>query len=233
MLIVVGSRHDQGANAIVQQWERWDAALLSCEDLSTPGWRYNSEDRESSRAVVSGRIVREQAIRGVLVRRPCVLPQELMHLAAPDREFVAAEMTAFLVAWLNRLPCRVLNRPRGSALCGPGWRPQQWVMAAANAGLQPAVTRWDIPQRTKTDPSREPYPQREFVVVGRRCFGHAGKSEAANVRRLAAAAGVSLLGVWLSGVEGGTEFVAATPMPSLSDPAIADTVAKYLLSTAA
>jgi hypothetical protein len=136
MLVVVGSRFDPGACEIVRQWTPFGAGLLAAEDLSLPGWRFSPGARGSSQAVIGGRLVHESDIRGVLVRRPQVLAQELAHIAAADREFVAAEMTAFLFAWLSELSCRVLNGPRGLSLCGPAWRPQQWRHAAAQAGLE-------------------------------------------------------------------------------------------------
>jgi hypothetical protein len=231
MLVVVGSRHDPGAGAIVREWERWDAALLSCEDLSAPGWRLYSDEHEESRAVVGGKIVRERDIRGVLVRRPCVLQQELNYIAPADREFVAAEMNAFLVAWLTRLECRVLNRPRGTALCGPGWRPQQWALAAARIGMQPASIQWKTPPRSKPARGRDSVPAPlEIVVVGDRCFGNASEGEATDARRLAAAAGVGLLGVWLAPAKRGSRFIAATPLPGLSNAGVADAICEYLLS---
>jgi hypothetical protein len=118
VLVVVGSRHDPDACEIVQQWERWGAALLSCEDLSASGWRYSPSDRAASRAVVSGQVIPDTAIRGVLVRRPWVLQQELTSIAPADREFVAAEMSAFLA---DAVPCRV-NRPLAPR-CGLNWQP--------------------------------------------------------------------------------------------------------------
>jgi hypothetical protein len=145
VLVVVGSRHDPGAREIVKQWENSGAALLSCEDLSSPGWRYCPTDRRASRAVIGKRVVPDKDIRGVLVRRPQVVQQELPYIAAADREFVAAEMTAFLLAWLSHLPCPVLNRPRGTSLCGPNWRPEQWTHAAAMIGIPVEPVRRQIP----------------------------------------------------------------------------------------
>ena len=61
--------------------------------------------------VVDGRIVRCQKIAGVLTRLPYVYEREVHHIALDDRQYVAAEMGAFLTAWLASLACPILNRP--------------------------------------------------------------------------------------------------------------------------
>ncbi len=231
MLVVVASRHDPGACEIVQRWERWGAALLGCEDLSVPGWRYSPSNRAASRAVVSGRVVPDKSIRGVLLRRPLILEQELMHIAPADREFVAAEMSAFLLAWLSELPCPVLNRPQGASLCGPNWRPQQWAHMAAKAGFHVDPARCQIPADAKAEgeenlPAAQPV---KAVVVGDRCLGDVSDAQAAAAIKLAAAAGVALLAVWLVPSKRRSRFVAANPMPDLNDSCVADAVCDYLL----
>ena len=231
MLVVVGSRHDPGACEIVQQWERWGAALLSCEDLSASGWRYSPSDHAASRAVVSGQVIPDAAIRGVLVRRPWILQQELTWIAAADREFVAAEMSAFLLAWLSQLPCPVLNRPRGSSLCGPNWQPQQWAHMAANVGFPVEPSRWQVPPsaRAKVEETSDRALQSvEAVVVGDRCLGDVNDDQAANAKNLAAAAGVALLAVFFGHANGRSRFVAANAMPDLKDSRVADAVREYL-----
>ena len=40
MLLVIASRHDQVASALIDQWSRHEADLLTCEDLSLVGWHH-------------------------------------------------------------------------------------------------------------------------------------------------------------------------------------------------
>ena len=42
MFVVLAYTHDSGARALVQRWraDGEEAALLTCADLSRPGWRY-------------------------------------------------------------------------------------------------------------------------------------------------------------------------------------------------
>src|SRR5258708_24122925 len=218
---------------MADRWEEHGATLLTCEDLSSAGWRHLPSDREASRAVVSGQIVKEADIRGVLMRRPWVFQQELTQIAAADREYVAAEMTAFLQSWLSDLLCPVLNRPRGTCLCGPNWRPQQWAQAAERAGLRSEAMHWRVPERQKKTPgdaAAVPAQSVRLTVVGDRCLGAPDESCAAGARRLAALAGTGLLTVRVSAGRRIPCFMAADPIPSLDDAEVADAVCDYLLA---
>jgi hypothetical protein len=236
LLVVVGSRHDRAARDIVAQWASHDAALLTCEDLSTPGWRHRLFHRAESRAVVGGRVIGELDIRGVLMRRPWIIPQELIHIGASDREYVAAEMNAFLLSWLASLQCRVLNRPNGTSLCGPNWRPLQWARAAACAGIAIKMASWQVPapkmrsSPTVPDVSEPPI---EVTLVGDQCLGAPNESYAAATRRLAAIANVGLLAVRFASAQRTPRFVSATAMPSLKDAFVARAVCDYLLGESA
>lgn len=233
MIVVVGSRYDEAAREIVSRWSAYHAALLTCEDLSAAGWRHHLFDQSRSRAVVSGQIVQESDIRGVIVRRPWILEQELVHIAAEDREYVAAEMNAFLISWLSQLLCRVLNRPTGASLCGPNWRPQQWARAAGMAGMIVEPMRWKVPVAAGrsatmgTTDNREPV---RLVIVGDQCLGACDESIGRAARLLASIAGTDLLSVEVS--DGGAEarFLNATPIPNVEEPAVAQAVLGYLLS---
>src|SRR5262245_34157967 len=125
MILVLASRSDENARSLVDRWESHGARLLVPECLSVVGWRHRGSARPSSRAVLGGVPVNGAEIRGVLSRLPSVMPSDLLHICAEDRAYVAAEMTAFLVAWLASLPCPVLNRPTPTSLAGPLLRQEQ------------------------------------------------------------------------------------------------------------
>ena len=233
MIVVVASRHDKTAREIVAQWASHDAALLTCEDLSVAGWQHRLFDSSASKAVVNGQIIPESDIRGVLVRRPWIFEQELVHIASSDREYVSAEMNAFLVSWLSHLSCPVLNRPAGTCLCGPNWRPQQWVQAAALAGMKVDPFRWRVPSgKKRTAAAEEPHsePPVKVTVIGDRCVGDKDDSCLTSARRLAAIAGTELLEIQLTSAKGATRFRTANPMPALEDPEVAKAVCEFLLS---
>jgi hypothetical protein len=234
VLVVVASRHDQAAREIVAAWAPREAALLTCEDLSTSGWRHRLFDPSNSRAVVSGQIIREDNIRGVLIRRPWIFEQELVHIARSDREYVAAEMNAFLLSWLSHLSCHVLNRPTGTCLSGPNWRPLQWAQAAARAGMLVESMHWRIPALHGKKPGVSEVRVRESVdvtVAGERCLGAPTEACCITAKRLAAIAGTALLTIQLTAGKQSPHFLGANPMPSLKDAEIAKAVCDYLVST--
>jgi hypothetical protein len=231
VIVVVASRHDEAARQTVARWGPHAAALLTCEDLSTSGWRHFLFSQSESRVVVGGRVIPESAIRGVLVRRPWIFELELVDIAASDREYVAAEMNAFLLSWLSQVSCRVLNRPAGTCLCGPNWRPQQWARAAAQAGFAIQSVRWRVPstaKQTHKPPKKHVERTDEVTVVGNQCFGSAYEVCLAPARRLAAIAGTELLSVRFSVGKHGPLFLSANAMPALTDPRLSQAVCNYL-----
>ena len=78
---------------------------------------------------------------------PAVGEAELAHVHEDDRSYAAAEMQAFLLAWLSSLECPVLNRPSPSNLGGPWWSLAQWVQRARRLGV--AARPVTLPRRLR------------------------------------------------------------------------------------
>ena len=140
MLVILANCGNRSAELLAERWSHLGARLLTPSDLSLEGWRvaYGTDDRRLDRwstAVVGGEVVPTDQITGVLTRLPAVFEHELMTVVPEDRAYVAAEMTAFLLAWLTQLPCPVLNRPTATGLSGPNWRRERWVAVAAQLGI--------------------------------------------------------------------------------------------------
>jgi hypothetical protein len=170
-------------------------------------------------------MVRNEEIDGVLTRMPCVHEQELNHIVPSDRQYVASEMTAFLLAWLSSLACPVLNRPTPDSLGGPGWRQEGWVHLASRLGISIAAVRRNV--STRKDDTEE-QSACEVIVAGDQCFGEAAPRLVENARMLAKAAGTDLLSVRFSGAATDSVFVSASPWPNLASPMIADAVLSCL-----
>jgi hypothetical protein len=185
VLAVLASRLDTAARELVAEWSSAGAALLSAEDLSTAGWSFRVADPGGGAAVVAGERVPVRELTAVLTRRPAVIAEELAWIAAADRAYVAAEANAFLVAWLDALPCRVVNRPTPLSLCGPMWGASHWAAAAARAGVAWA--------------DRDGDSVHDVVVVGDACVGARSTAEEDEARALARAARLELLGVSFAG----------------------------------
>ncbi len=211
MIVVVGSRFDAAAIELVRTWSSADAVLLSAEDHIAPGWVVAAGDGANDVAVVSGRHVAVADVSGVVTRRPSVLAEELADIHPDDRGYVAAEINAFLVAWLGALRCPVVNRPTPTSLCGPGWGAAHWRAAAARCGFTLA---------------RRPAERSHAVVVcGPRVFGARSEATRDSAQALARSAGVTLLEVHLAG----SRFLGASACPDLSSDEVRDAVLDELL----
>ena len=207
MIAVLASRLDKAARGLVEAWSSAGAVLVSAEDLCSPGWTWKAPDPGCGAFVAVGTARPVADLRGVVVRRPAVAAEELAWVHALDRQYVAAELNAFLVCWLDSLPCRVLNRPTATSLCGPGWSPLHWQLAARRSGVAWAV---------------QPASGQvlEVTVCSQRVHGARTPGQKNAARRLASVSGAELLGIRYVG----DAAAAVTTQPSLASPAVRDMV---------
>jgi hypothetical protein len=228
MLVVLASRHDAGARALVEEWASSDARLLTCEDLTTAGWFCHLADPSGDIAVIGGQRVPVECISAVLIRLGWVGEAELPHIDAPDRTYVAAELAAFLTFWLSELKSPVLNRPTAGSLNGPAWRPEQWNDAARRVGMTVASEPRRFVLGSAPQKRQVPETAIKLVVVQDRCLGDAHDEQKARAVSLAKAAGAGLLGVSLSGPDRDARFLHATPYPDLERADVRKTLLKSL-----
>jgi hypothetical protein len=214
VFVVFASRQDASARSLIEWWSP-RASLLTCDDLSVPGWRHTSNGQTGDMAVIGGRFVAEEEIEGALIRWPGVFGWELQHILAGDRQYVAAEMTAFLCAWLAGLQRPVLNRPSAASLIGPSWRPEKWVQVAAALGIPVRPLRRHIVFPGEPTPPLGAEVHATVTVLGGRCFGEADSTLRVQSQKLAATAGVSLLDVLWSRPEAEAELISADLLPRL------------------
>ena len=224
MLVVVCDAGDAGAGALVDLWPG-PADRLTPRDLSCPGWRWEPGRPGEATAVVGGRVVAARDIDLVVTRLPSVAPVHLPWIAAASRDYVAAEMTAHLAAWLAELPCPVLNRPHPSSLAGPPWQRPEWVRAAHRAGLgvEPATCLAGA-GRERGAGEAPGYPVLVEVVADRALGGDgsaAAEARGAAALRLASATGLEILRVGFAPGPGPPRVVDADVWCDLSAPAAA------------
>jgi hypothetical protein len=209
MIIVLASPRDDAARAFASDAR---AALMTPSDLSCAGWRWTAR-HGLEQAIAAGRPLDGAAISGVLTRFGTVPEEDLGHIRAADRGFVAAEMTAFLLTWLTGLRCPVVNPPSGASLCGPGWRPARWVAA----GIASARRTW--PE------TAVPEPEHVIDVVDGRAMTVAPRAATRLAERAARVAGVPALRVKLAS---GARIVAADPWVAIERPEVAGAVLSAL-----
>jgi hypothetical protein len=225
MLVVLASRHDAVALDAVGRWRAGGTAaeLLCGADLACAGWRLASDG--TSTAVVGGRRVEAGAITGVVSRLAAVTPDEIPEVHAADRHYAAAEMSAFLLAWIASLRCPVLNRATPGSLAGPAWSQAQWTACAARAGL--AIRPLALGSSAVPGGPAARAATVVVQVVGETSLGGDESARRAALA-LARAAGVDLLRVVL---EPGARseaplFVSADPWVDLGDAEVAGAVAR-------
>jgi len=223
MLVVVASSYDAHAKSIVARWEAAGAAMLSAEDLCSPGWVMSvPRSCGCDRAVIEGTVVKSADITGILTLRPAVFAPELKGIHADDRAYVAAELNAFLMEWLMARQCRILNRPSATCLAGPGWRSGQWIYRAARLGIPVRTLQARVPQMRQADRAEAVV---EVTSVGQRCFGTGDGRLISWHLQLARAAGTGLLRTRFSAREG--ELLSADSWPRLNDPQVLNALDAY------
>jgi hypothetical protein len=226
MLIILAKREDEIAAWLANKWQSHGAVLVTAADISTSGWSLGVGSSRRLRACVGNRNVTSEDIDGVVTRISRIEGEDLDHIVSSDRQYVASEMTAFLLSWLSGLTVPVLNRPTPGSLAGPSWRAEEWTHLASQLGIPVS------PVHRKTQNGVRPIEQKpacEVTVVGGRCFGNAVSPLMESARTLAKAAGTNLLSVGFTGSDAGSAFVSANVWPDLTSPEIADAVLRYLL----
>jgi hypothetical protein len=225
MLVVLASRHDQAGGRLFDTWGG-QASVLTCQDLSARGWRY-CPGGEVGASVIGGKLTRADQIDGVLTRLPYVSESELGSIVACDRSYVAAEMTAFLSAWLSDLRCPVLNRPTAECLMGPHWRREKWVLTAARLGIPIVTACRSVPDGMNDGWSDLLCRSTALNVIGQSCVGNADESLCESAVALAKAAGVGLLRARFTAAEAGAAFIDADYWVDIADPAVSDAILDY------
>jgi hypothetical protein len=229
VFVIVASGADAAAMNFVAIAAGSGMRWMSPADLSQPGWKFRLRNAVDSVAVVAGRPIATARIAGVITRLPIVNEYDLAHIVESDRRYVAAEMTAFLLAWLTSLKCPLLNRPTPQCLSGPCWRQEKWVLTA---------NRLAIPSRAVVRRARfssdgagaaGPEPAGNIItIVGRNHVGAGSEVLVKRAHALAQAARVDLLSVQFDGQGPDAKFVDANLWPDLGDARIAEAVIDLL-----
>jgi hypothetical protein len=227
VIIILAGQQDEVARLLAARWKTCDARLLTPEDLSIAGWRYEPHTDREQTAIINGRSVSSTEIAGVLTRLAAVSEHEVTHIVQHDRAYVAAEMTAFLSSWLTDLDCCVLNRPTPTCLSGPGWRKEQWVHFAASLSIPVCPVHRKTRQVTEAAEVNSLDPGYTVIVVGGLSFGAPNKTLADYAQRLAWASGVNLLSVHFSLIEETFRLASVDLWPDVTVPEMADAILEY------
>jgi hypothetical protein len=215
MLLVVGSALDSEPVRLVENLDRagCDCALVTPADLSVAGWRLHPGYPDETQAAVAGRILGTDDIDAVIIALSAVAAHDLPHIVEEDRDYVAQEMGAFLLAWMSELTCPILDRPTPTSLAGCGRSSFEWADLATSTGVA-ANPRWEGPTEAVT-------------VVAGMAAGEVTPPFADTAETLAAAAGRSLVTLHFV-ASGQPSVVTADARPLVGDPAVAMALRAHL-----
>ena len=227
MLLVLANAWDPRGVALREAWDSAGARLVTPADLSQAGWSFDPSAPGTGHAVIERQCTPVKDIEGICVLLPAVLENDLPHIAADDRSYVAAEMTAFLWAWLAALPCPKVNPPTAGCLCGPNWRTERWIQLATRLGLPTRGTARFAGFPDRPDPARqagqaEQKAWQTVVVAGDRTFGEVDRDSAEWAALMAGAAGARLLNVHIGRDADGAFVLGADVWADVSLPGVAD-----------
>lgn len=231
MWLILAHQHDAAARDLAARW-RGRATLLTPADLHRERWLLHLDERGAPTACLASR----PDVTAVLSRLGGVGPGDLAHVHAQDVDYAAAELDAFLRAWLTAWAGPVVNRPSTTCLNGPGWRPEQWMAAAAGAGIRVRPVRrcasvvepTSLARQAFPDPARPADDGVRVTVVNDRWHGPVGDAMGRRLCSLARTAGCVLLEARLDGTHPEAAVVQLSAWPDLSAPDVADAVALVL-----
>jgi hypothetical protein len=215
-VIVLLPTYDSSQQVFFSQSDRYNVKTLTAKDLSSSGWYYDDSDEKNSRCVIGSEILVENDIDGVITRLPTITEDQLPHIIADDRAYLASEMTAFLLAWLSSLSCPMLNRPTANCLSGPYRRPEQWAHCASKMGLPVVehVQSVNHGARNISSPSEGPAT---VVVIGDRYVGDVHPRLASCAGKIARASGVDFLAVDFTHQGQDARFIGAGLWPPVTN----------------
>jgi hypothetical protein len=167
MIVVLCHPGDASASWLARSMRELDATveLVTVEELVySRSIVYRLSDAGSAGSIVlaDGRALRPHSVTG-LVNRVAYVPTQHFARALPtDRAYAEAELSAFLLAWINGIAGRVINPPLPFALGGASLAPPALMQLAAMAGLPTGAFR------ASADPhehARPPLPATHAALV--------------------------------------------------------------------
>lgn len=229
-VLVLATGEDASAQMLVDRLGEVAVAVRP-QDLSRPGWTYARTPGLRTGVSPRGRF-RADRLSGVVSLISAVQSFDLTHVKAGDREYVAAEMTAFLRAWLTGLPCPVVNPATSTCLSGPALTAHEWVLLCAGLDIPAQPAHLSVPAA----PNDRATPPVCRVTVCRGTATATGPCSAVLLehgRRLAARVGAEWLAVSFDAGHGQAAVCQVETWPDLADPSTREVLAHALTESGA
>jgi len=210
-IVILARAGHAPARALAAAWPGGAATLATPGDFLRAAWRWRLRPTGAITAQGPAWLT---APAGVLCLLEAVTAADLPIIAPEDREYAAAELSAFLSAWLYTLPCRRLNPPSLTALNGER-HALLWRAHAQEAGLQTLPLEAADPEAAYAPPA---VPATTITAIAGTILGGTAKTQAA-ILRLAGRAGLPMLQATFCETPRGLALHSATAQPDLSAPA--------------
>lgn len=228
MILILAHEWDTATHALAGQWVASLAKIVTPRHLSQPGWQYRAGNPDAFRFAIEGESGAVKNIQAIVSRMYWLSEYDLPHIQAADRGYVAAEMNAFLLAFLTEPQCPVVNLPSVNSLCSPFARPESWLKLAAQIGLPTKRLERTARFNQPILPNESNELKKIVTVIGDDCFGEQAELLFDWARRLAIAAKVQLLQVEFEQLNHKWVLCNANPCPDLTEPFLADTLLRLL-----
>jgi hypothetical protein len=177
LILVLSNLADEAAAGFVRRFPAGTACLVTASDFhQSVRAAVSVSDFSASEITLGGTPLTAGQIRGVVATIPWFLPQEFYYIEPADRDYVCAEMSAFLIYFLSGLACKKLNPPSPRRLTGLGLHRLEWLRAAARCGVPvwPGRTKNGVPLPPDDAPGLEPV---RSTIVGGEVVGAGGPDQ--------------------------------------------------------
>jgi hypothetical protein len=221
---VVAAAGDPAAGRLLEQWPPGVARAMTPATIAACAWQWSLGADGTVAWQVRDALGAPPGVRGIVNLleqvRPCDLPQ----FQPAERSYVAAELTAFLHAWLHTLDCRKLNPPSLSTLNGE-LSELTWRAQAMRCGM--LVTAYSTDDGLCASSEQPADATITVSVIGRRTVGmrHARLLDAALALRECTR--LPMLQLTCRDTPEGLVFCRATVRPDFSDETVSDAVRAY------
>jgi hypothetical protein len=169
MIIVIASIYDIRAKQFVDNYLAvGDIKLLTAIDFACIGWNSGFGNVIIDETFcIQRQKYNENEITSIINFLPAITQNELPFINEDDREYVAQEMNAFLLAWLYKLNKKVINQPTASSLIGIQYRPVTWLLKISEFGFTVKKSYFD----TMTQNIQFVNSNSKIYIIGKDIFG--------------------------------------------------------------
>lgn len=229
MILVISNIANEAAPELIKSFPAGAASLITGSEFERSfkaGITVN--DFPSSSLTLRGNTIKTDDISGVLTTVPGFLPVEFYQVTPADREYICAEINAFLLYFLSALPCKKMNPPNRKSLSGIGIEKLEWIKLAdrLKIPLAPFTVKNGKYELQPLIKERKVFP---CTLIGNRIMEEeTAESVQHSVRKLAERLSLSYISCYFS-MENHDNFqlVDINSIPDISKPHYRKAIVKY------